>query len=163
MLEVPAGDILMAFTVQIAMTRPAPYDDYIMDHIRNARNYRTLADANRDTTGFNPLCGDRIALQLRVAAGRIADAAYQCECCGVSMASSSMMTEWVKGRTPAEALQFAHNLVGSVTGRAAASAEPGEIERALLATVRDFPSRAGCAVLPWTTLEALLKESETAP
>jgi nitrogen fixation NifU-like protein len=139
-------------------TRPAPYDDYIMDHIRNARNYRTLADATRDTTGFNPLCGDRITLQLRMEGGRIADAAYQCECCGVSMASSSMMTEWVKGRAPAEALQFARDLVGSVTGRAPSSAAPGEIERALLATVRDFPSRARCAVLPWTTLESLLGE-----
>src|SRR5690242_10695162 len=142
-------------------TRQAPYDDYIMDHIRNARNYRTLRDATCDTTAFNPLCGDRVTLQLRVAADRIADAAYQCECCGVSMASSSMMTEWVKGRAPAEALQFARDLVGSVTGRGP-SAEPGEklgeIERALLATVRDFPSRAGCAVLPWTTLESLLAE-----
>ena len=141
-------------------TRQAPYDDYIMDHIRNARNYRTLSDATGDMTGFNPLCGDRITLQLRVAAGRIADAAYQCECCGVSMASSSMMTEWVKGRAPREALRFARDLVGSVTGRSAASTEPGEIERALLATVRDFPSRARCAALPWTTLESLLAEMD---
>ena len=148
----------MALTVQFPMTRPAPYDDYIMDHIRNARNYRTLPDADRDTVGFNPLCGDRITLQLRMTGGRIVDAAYQCECCGVSMASSSMMTEWVKGRAPAEALEFARHLAGSVSGRAAASAEPGEIERALLAPARDFPSRARCAVLPWTTLESLLEE-----
>lgn len=145
------------------MERRAPYDDYIMDHIRHARNYRTLTVANRESTGFNPLCGDRVTLQVRVADGCIADAAYQCECCGVSMASASMMTEWVKGRAPAEAGRFASDLVASVTGRAAASAESGEIERALLATVRDFPSRAGCAALPWTTLEALLKEIETAP
>jgi nitrogen fixation NifU-like protein len=145
------------------MRRQAPYDDYIMDHIRNARNYRTLPDANRDTTGFNPLCGDRVTLQLRLAGGRIADAAYQCECCGVSMASASMMTDWVKGRTPAEAGALARDLVAAVTGRSGASAEPGQIERALLATVRDFPSRAGCAVLPWTTLETLLREIETAP
>jgi nitrogen fixation protein NifU and related proteins len=146
--------------VKIAMERQSPYDDFVMDHIRNARNFRTLSDADRDSTGFNPLCGDRVTLQLRVADGRIADAAYQCECCGVSMASASMMTEWVKGRAPAEAGRFARDLVASVTGRGAASAEPGEIERALLATVRDFPSRAGCAVLPWTTLEALLAEVE---
>jgi nitrogen fixation NifU-like protein len=145
------------------MKRQAPYDDTIMDHIRNARNYRVLADVNYDTTGFNPLCGDRITLQLKMAEGRIADAAFQCECCGVSMASASMMTDWIKGRTPAEAGMFARSLVTRVGGRAAPSPASGEIERVLLETVRDFPARAGCAVLPWTTLETLLKECETAP
>jgi nitrogen fixation NifU-like protein len=143
--------------------RQAPYDDYVMDHIRNARNYRTLADASRDSTGFNPLCGDRITLQLRVAAGRVKEAAYQCECCGVSMASASMMTEWVRGRTLAEARRFAGTLATSVGGRADPGTARNEMERALLATVRDFPARAGCAVLPWTTLDSLLKEIETAP
>ena len=140
------------------MEKRDPYDHYVMDHIRNARNYRTLAGPDREKTGFNPLCGDRIMLQVRVTGGRIAEAAYQCECCGVSMASASMMTDWVRGRSAEEACRFARELVLALEGRAEPSAAPGEMERALLATVRDFPARARCAVLPWTTLEDLLKE-----
>lgn len=138
------------------MKRQAPYDDTIMDHIRNARNYRVLTDSSRDSTGINPLCGDRVTLQVRLAGGHIADAAYQCECCGVSMASASMMTDWVKGKSPEEAGEFARALVARVGGRADPSPAPGEIERVLLATVRDFPARGRCAVLPWTTLGSLL-------
>ena len=73
------------------------------------------------------------------------------------MASASMMTDWVKGRALGEARPFVRALVGRLTGRPwAAPAETGEMERALLATVRNFPARAGCAALPWTTLESLL-------
>src|SRR5690349_15394665 len=99
------------------MKPQAPYDDFVMDHIRNARNYRTLGEASRESTAFNPLCGDRITLQLSVAGGRIADAAYQCECCGISMASGSMMTDWVKDRSLEEAARFARDLVASVAKR----------------------------------------------
>ena len=137
--------------------RNAPYDDYIMDHIRNARNFRVLGGAKRESTGSNPLCGDRITLQLHVVHGRIEDAAYQCECCGISMASASMMTDWAKGRALGDARPFVRGLIACLTDRpGAARAEAGEMERALLATVRDFPARAGCAALPWTTLESLL-------
>ena len=142
--------------------REGPYDDFVMDHIRNARNYRVLDPANREGKGANLLCGDTINMQLHVARGRVEDAAYQCECCGVSMASASMMTEWVMGRTLGEARQFAQGIVARLAGRAdAVSGEASEIERALLATVRDFPARAGCAALPWTTLQSLLNDEAT--
>lgn len=139
--------------------REGPYDAFVMDHIRNARNYRALDPASREAKGSNPLCGDTITMQLHVSRGRVEDAGYQCECCGVSMASASMMTEWVKGRTLAEARQFVQGIVARLAGRA--DAVPGgasEMERALLATIREFPARAGCAALPWTTLASLLED-----
>lgn len=141
------------------MTRgQAPYDDYVMDHIRNARNFRVLENANRESKGSNPLCGDTLTVRLHVARGRVEDAAFRCECCGVSMASASMMTEWVKGREVAEARQFSREFAGRLASRAAKiGRRAGPMERALLGTARDFPARAGCAVLPWSTLVAALQ------
>ena len=68
------------------------YDDVILDHVRNARNYRPVPDADRRAEGVNPLCGDTFTVFLKVESGRIRDAAFQCECCGISMASASVMT-----------------------------------------------------------------------
>jgi len=139
--------------------RQEPYDGFIMDHIRNARNYHVLDHANRKVAGFNPLCGDGLTLQLQVACGRIEDAAFQCECCGISMASASMMTDWVKGRTLGEVGRFVEGFAGRLAGRAEATPIGGsEMERALLATVREYPARAVCAGLPWTTLQSALND-----
>jgi nitrogen fixation NifU-like protein len=132
------------------------YDDFLMDHIKNARNYRVLESADRELPVFNPMCGDRMTVQLRIARGRVEEAAFQCECCGISMASASMMTEWVRGRSPEEAASYARDLVARLGDRDAA--EPGgndEMERALFAIVREYPSRARCAALPWGALEAM--------
>ena len=75
------------------------YDDIVMDHIKNARNCRVLDDADRRIEGRNPLCGDELLIFLKVADERIDDLAFQCSCCGISMASASMMTSAVKGKT----------------------------------------------------------------
>lgn len=139
------------------MQPKSPYDDFIMDHIKNARNFRALDDADRHAHGSNPLCGDEIDIYLRMDRDRIDDAAFQCTCCGVSMASASMMTESIRGCTSAEALSRARALVTRMNAQAEPGAErEDEMQRALLATVREFPARARCAALPWITLEAAL-------
>ncbi|MEQ1883229.1 MAG: Fe-S cluster assembly sulfur transfer protein SufU, partial [Burkholderiales bacterium] len=79
------------------------YNDVIMDHIRNARNFRTMEDASRKAQGVNPLCGDSFTVYLRTESDRIAEASFQCECCGISMASASIMTETVRGKSLGEA------------------------------------------------------------
>lgn len=137
--------------------RDSPYDGFVMDHIRDARNYHALPTANRESTGTNPLCGDQVTIQLRVLNGRVEEAAFQCQCCGISMASSSMMTVWVTGLTVAGARQFAGELIGRLSGQTgAARGKDSQMECALLETVRELPSRAGCAILPWATLESML-------
>src|SRR4051812_49242394 len=78
------------------------YDDLIMDHIKNARNFRAPADSDRSAHGVNPLCGDELTVYVKLEGDTITDAAFQCTCCGVSMASASIMTELVKGRASAE-------------------------------------------------------------
>lgn len=139
------------------MQLKSPYDDLIMDHIKNARNFRALDGAHRQAHGSNPLCGDEIDVYLLIDRDRIDDAAFQCTCCGVSMASASMMTESVRGRSVDEARSRARALVAQIDERVEPSAEhQDEMQRALLTTVREFPARARCAALPWITLEAAL-------
>ncbi|HKA43030.1 MAG TPA: SUF system NifU family Fe-S cluster assembly protein [Burkholderiales bacterium] len=139
------------------MVAKSPYDDLIMDHIKNARNYRVLDDADRRSHGSNPLCGDEVDVFLKVDSECIADAAFQCECCGISMASASMMTESIKGRSAAEVHNQARALIALINARADPATNPDDaVQSALLATVQEFPARARCAALPWITLEAAL-------
>ena len=139
------------------MTDLKAYDDLIMDHIKNARNYRALADATHHANGTNPLCGDELAVFLRLDGERIADVAFQCTCCGITMASASIMTESVRGKHCTEARAWLGSLIAALSARAdPASRQTDPAQYALLKTVREFPARTRCAVLPWVTLEAAL-------
>ena len=137
------------------------YDDLIMDHIKNARNYRVLDDADRSARGVNPLCGDEVSIYLKIASERIEDIAFQCTCCGISMASASILGESVMGIATADAKSLLRGVVGMLDQRtdpATHGADSGQ--RALLETVREFPARARCAMLPWITLEAALENRQ---
>jgi nitrogen fixation NifU-like protein len=136
----------------------SPYDDLIMDHIKNARNYRTLEDCDRRANGVNPLCGDEMLVALKLEGERISEIGFQCTCCGISMASASVMTQMVKESAVEEAVHTIREIVDMLNGaREVSSQEIGAERLALLDTVRRFPTRIRCAVLPWVTLEAALK------
>ena len=133
------------------------YDDLIMDHIKNARGFRVLADATHHADGSNPLCGDELTVYLTLAGERIESAAFQCTCCGISMASASIMTESVRGKSRAEARAWLAEFVSALAARAeVAPPGAGDAHCALLETVQQFPARTRCAMLPWVTLEAAL-------
>lgn len=135
----------------------SPYDNFLMDHIRNARNYRVLERASASASGANALCGDAMTVYVRVENGRIADAAFQCECCGVSMASASIMTEAVRGVSARDARIQVKSFVARVAGEATPAEEaPDFAQGAVVATVRKYPVRSRCAMLPWLVLEAAL-------
>jgi nitrogen fixation NifU-like protein len=133
------------------------YDDFVMEHIKNARNYRVLEDADRQVEGTNPMCGDHMRLYLKLDRERLRDLAFQCTCCGISMASASMMTEALQGARVEDAIRHARELVTILeSGAEPAGSEP--VERlALMETVKRFPARARCAVLPWRTLADALE------
>jgi nitrogen fixation NifU-like protein len=135
------------------------YDDLIMEHIRNARNYRAPEPASLEVSGTNPLCGDEMTLYVDLRGGRLEDIAFQCTCCGISMASASIMTEMMRGRDRDDARARIRAFLSLVDAPASdGKSRPTREQRALLATVRKFSSRARCAALPWSTLEAALKE-----
>lgn len=140
------------------------YDDLIMDHIRNARNYRVPGDVDRTATGSNPLCGDELTVYLKFERDRIEDIAFQCTCCGISMASASIMTELIKGKDTAGVKTLLRGFMAMLDDRADFALNgPAREQRAILATVQKFPARTRCAALPWATLEdAIDNRQETA-
>lgn len=143
------------------------YQEVILDHGRKPRNFRRLEDADRTARGDNPMCGDRMELFVKMAPdGSIADAAFQGRGCAISMASASLMTETVKGKTPAEAETLGGRfrtlaMTGTCPECGADLAE--EMERLTpLSGVHEFPSRVKCATLAWHTLHAALAGAKEA-
>jgi len=143
------------------------YQEVILDHGRKPRNFRRLDDATLTARGDNPMCGDRMELFLRTSPdGAIAEAAFQGRGCAISMASASLMTETVKGKSPAQAKEMAEKfrslaMTGTCPDCGADLAD--EMERlAPLSGVHEFPSRVKCATLAWHTLNAALDGAKEA-
>jgi nitrogen fixation protein NifU and related proteins len=130
------------------------YQQVILDHNRKPRNFRTIADANRTAEGYNPLCGDRITVQITVEDGIVKDAAFQGTGCAISKAAASMMTANVIGKPETEVDALFHRVHVMLTGENGAAADLGKL--AVFAGVREFPSRIKCATLAWHTLQAAL-------
>ena len=130
------------------------YQQVILDHNRRPRNFRKIADANRTAEGYNPLCGDRITVEVRVEDGIVKDAAFQGAGCAISKAAASMMTASVIGKPATEVDALFRGVHAMLTGANGAPADVGKL--AVFAGVREFPSRIKCATLAWHTLQAAL-------
>jgi nitrogen fixation NifU-like protein len=131
------------------------YQEVILDHNRRPRNFHALADASHSAEGYNPLCGDRLRLYLKVNGGRIEDVSFEGGGCAISKASASMMTDALKGRTIEEAnalFERFHRMV--TTPPEEAVEDMGKLSS--LAGVREFPVRVKCASLAWHTLKAAM-------
>ena len=132
------------------------YQDVIVDHNRNPRNFHPLEGAVRIAEGYNPLCGDKLSVYARIDDGRITDVSFVGSGCAISTASASLMTEAVKGKTVAEAEALFADMHELLTGKTAA--DPGRLGKlAALAGVKDYPARVKCATLSWHTLHAALQ------
>ena len=138
------------------------YQEVIFDHNRNPRNFRVMADANRKVEGFNPLCGDRLTLYLKMDGDRIADASFQGSGCAISTASVSLMTEIIKDKTQAEAETLFKTFHEMTTGKDEQIQLEAVGKLAVLAGVREYPARVKCATLAWHTLDAALKNQQQA-
>ncbi len=135
------------------------YRDVILDHNRQPRNFGPLDPADASIEGFNPMCGDRLTLRLRMADGAISDIRFEGQGCAISTASASLMTEAVKGKTRAEALQLFNSVHDLLTDDAAPTGEElGKL--AALSGVREYPARVKCASLCWHTLASALKAAD---
>lgn len=134
------------------------YQQVILDHHKQPRNFRILEAANRKADGFNPLCGDRIHLTMRIEDDVVREVGFKGSGCAISTASASMMTEIVKGKTLEEAMTLFEQFHDLLTGRADPDPEVlGKL--AVFAGVREFPVRVKCATLAWHTLRAALEQS----
>jgi nitrogen fixation NifU-like protein len=139
------------------------YQDVILDHGRNPRNFHQPEACNRVAHGNNPMCGDLLVVYLAVdEAGVIQEAAFQGKGCAISVASASMMTEIVKGKTVQEAEHIFENFHDMCTQDGwdrdpAEFEDPDAMERLhVLSGVREFPVRVKCATLAWHTMSAAM-------
>jgi len=132
------------------------YRDVIVDHNRSPRNFRKIAGAYKVLEGFNPLCGDKLTLYIKLDGETIKDLSFEGSGCAISVASASLMTERLKGKTRTDADQLFTEMHDLLTR----SEPPEELESlgklAALAGVREYPSRVKCASLCWHTLNGAL-------
>ena len=137
------------------------YQEVVFDHNRNPRNFRIMEDANRKIEGFNPLCGDRITLYVKVIDGKIEDVSFQGAGCAISTASASLMTEIVQGKTEQEAEQLFELFHRITTGKNGDETNLEDLGKlAVLAGVRAYPARVKCATLAWHSLQSALKNDD---
>ncbi|MFQ5690135.1 MAG: Fe-S cluster assembly sulfur transfer protein SufU [Gemmatimonadota bacterium] len=134
----------------------ALYKEVILDHYRRPRNRGALEGATHSITLNNPLCGDVIDLMLKLESGRVVDARFAGHGCSISLASASMMTAKLKGRTLAQARELAAKFTRLLHGDAemARDRELGDLRA--MSGVSKFPVRIKCALLGWNCLEELL-------
>ena len=136
------------------------YQEVILDHNRRPRNFRRLNRPSHHAEGFNPLCGDRIVLDVQLDGDRIADVAFEGSGCAISKASASLMTDRLKGCTVSEAQELFERFQRMVTSPIDQPLDDmGKLSA--LGGVREFPVRVKCASLAWHTLKAALDRQET--
>jgi nitrogen fixation protein NifU and related proteins len=135
------------------------YRDVILDHNRRPRNFGPLDPADASIEGFNPMCGDRLTLRLRMSDGAISEIRFEGQGCAISTASASLMTEAVKGKTREQALHLFDSVHNLLTDDAAPTGEElGKL--AALSGVREYPARVKCASLCWHSLASALKAAD---
>ena len=137
------------------------YQELILDHGRNPRNFRPMPDATATAEGLNPLCGDHYHVFLRMDGDRIADVSFQGNGCAISKASASLMSAALKGRSAAEAEDLFQRFHAMVVDGDASQAD-GLGKLGVLKGVAEFPTRIKCASLAWHAMHSALR-GETAP
>lgn len=131
------------------------YQQVILDHNMRPRNFGGMPDAHAHIEGYNPLCGDRYTIYVKMDGDRIAAVSFEGHGCAISKASASMMTAQVKGMTRAEAEALSREFRAMVTG--GKGIDPDELGKlAVFSGVGEFPARVKCATLAWHTLQAVL-------
>jgi len=137
------------------------YQETILDHSKRPRNFHPMQDANREADGYNPLCGDKLKLFLRMEGDIVKDASFVGAGCAISTSSASLMTESVKGKTKEEALKLLDKFHELLTTDVAVNKDLGKL--VVFCGVRDYPARVKCATLAWHTLKnALTSPGEAA-
>lgn len=135
------------------------YQEVILDHNREPRNFCCPPDANREARGDNPLCGDKVTIYLTLEDGVVKDIGFQGRGCAISVASASLMTEMIKGKTAAEAQALFRRFQSAMTGEEEVGGSDDLEKLAVLSGVREFPMRVKCATLSWHTLAAALEDA----
>lgn len=134
------------------------YQEVILDHQRKPHNFRKIEDANRKAEGYNPLCGDRITIYLKMDGDVISDVSFEGSGCAISTAAASLMTVGLKGKIKAEAVALFERFREMVTREATRPFDPDGLGKlCVFSGVCEFPVRVKCATLPWHTMMSALQ------
>ena len=139
------------------------YQEVILDHSRHPRHYGALEGASHKAEGYNPLCGDRVTVYLKLGEdGRVADIRFEGKGCAISQASASMMTDMLKGRTQEEAESLMQGFLDLVKGEGVNGLSEDDRERLdVMSGISEFPMRVKCATLAWHTYKNAVEEGAT--
>jgi len=133
------------------------YQETILEHNKNPRNFREIEGADRMADGNNPLCGDALRVYVKMDGDRVSDVAFKGSGCAISKASASMMTQVMKGKTREEAEVLFDEFHRMVTGGLDVETDENHLGKLkIFAGVLEFPARVKCASLSWHTLDAAL-------
>lgn len=134
------------------------YQEVILEHNKNPRNFREIGDADKTADGNNPLCGDALRVYVKMDGDSVADVAFKGSGCAISKASASMMTQTVKGKTREQAELLFDEFHRMVTGELDIETDDNQLGKLkIFAGVLEFPARVKCASLSWHTLHAALE------
>ena len=137
------------------------YQETILDHSKRPRNCHAMADANRQADGYNPLCGDKLKLFLKMEGDLVRDLSFVGSGCAISTASASLMTESLKGKSRDEALALLEKFHNLLTTDSATGKDLGKL--VVFCGVREYPARVKCATLAWHTLRSALTGASAEP
>jgi nitrogen fixation NifU-like protein len=137
------------------------YQQVILDHNKSPRNFRKLENANYEAEGYNPLCGDRIDVFIKLENDIVKDISFQGSGCAISKASASLMTSMLKGKSKAEAEELFNKFHDLITGKLGDNPSIEDLGKlAVFAGVKEFPARVKCASLAWHTMQSALSKEE---
>jgi len=136
------------------------YQQVILDHNKNPRNFHEMADATRRVEGYNPLCGDHYTVFVRLNDGTIDEVSFTGNGCAISKASASVMSSTVKGKSTEEAEQLFDTFHRLVTGDASGLSAEDLGRLAAFSGVSEFPARVKCATLAWHTLKTAIEGND---
>ena len=137
------------------------YQEVILEHNKNPRNFREIFDANFQADGHNPLCGDQLKVYLQMDNDVVKDVSFVGSGCAISKASASMMTQAVKGKTKVEADTMFNEFRAMVMGELNMETDENHLGKLrIFAGVLEFPARVKCASLSWHTVHAALNGEE---
>jgi nitrogen fixation NifU-like protein len=141
------------------------YQEIILDHGKNPRNLRKTDDFNKDAKGYNPLCGDKVHVYLKLNENKkVEDISFEGSGCAISMASASIMTDLVKGKEEKEVKEIVSDLLNMIKEKDNLKnkilKDDEKTKLMCLSGVKQYPMRVKCATLSWHTLTSALNNSE---
>tara|TARA_Y100000031_G_C7978782_1_gene273748 strand:- start:58 stop:522 length:465 start_codon:yes stop_codon:yes gene_type:complete len=141
------------------------YQEIILDHGKNPRNLRKTDNFNKDAKGYNPLCGDKVHVYLKLNENKkVEDISFEGSGCAISMASASIMTDLVRGKEEIEVKEIVSDFLDMIKEKNELSNKilknDEKTKLMCLSGVKKYPMRVKCATLSWHTLTSALENSQ---